>query len=192
MYRYTDEELKSAVEKNSSFAGVLRELNICQGGSSQAGVKKRTIKAGFSTAHFKGKANNFGVGHKGGCKKLTWSQVLVEHRRKRKESTDVLRRAMTQSGIPQICATCGLGSSWCGKFLVLQISHKNGRNRDNRKENLHFQCPNCHSQTDDFAGRGSGKNKIFSDSLAQRTERLVSTEQVEGSSPSGVTIFTVG
>jgi hypothetical protein len=36
--------------------------------------------------------------------------------------------------------------------LVLQLDHINGEKTDNRLENLRFLCPNCHSQTETYAG----------------------------------------
>ena len=44
--------------------------------------------------------------------------------------------------------------------LTLQLDHINGINNDNRKENLRFLCPNCHSQTNTFAGKNL-KNILF-------------------------------
>jgi len=44
------------------------------------------------------------------------------------------------------CEECGLGNEWNGKPLKLQ-KHKH------RTGNPIFLCPNCHTQTDDFAGR---------------------------------------
>jgi hypothetical protein len=37
--------------------------------------------------------------------------------------------------------------------LSLALHHRNGDGEDNRLENLELLCPNCHSQTDTFAGR---------------------------------------
>ena len=47
---------------------------------------------------------------------------------------------------------CSL-SKWKNKELNLQLDHINGINNDDRIENLRLLCPNCHSQTDTFAGR---------------------------------------
>lgn len=55
------------------------------------------------------------------------------------------------------CACCGNTGEWNGRPLVLQLDHINGDNCDNRLENLRFLCPNCHSQTDTFAGRNCKK-----------------------------------
>lgn len=37
----------------------------------------------------------------------------------------------------------------------MQLDHRNGKNDDNRLENLRWLCPNCHSQTDTYC-RGQG------------------------------------
>lgn len=64
-----------------------------------------------------------------------------------------LRRRLIYEGLfINQCSVCGI-DSWCGKRLVCQIDHINGNNKDNRIENLRILCPNCHSQTDTFAGK---------------------------------------
>lgn len=50
------------------------------------------------------------------------------------------------------CEICGI-SEWLGRPLSLPLHHLNGDGDDNRLENLQLLCPNCHSQTENFAGR---------------------------------------
>ncbi len=83
--------------------------------------------------------------------------MLTNNRLGVKEHTAVLRRCMVESGIPYVCGTCGLGPVWNNKEIVLQISHKDGDSINNERSNLHFECPNCHSQTDDYAGKSACK-----------------------------------
>lgn len=52
------------------------------------------------------------------------------------------------------CSECGI-SEWQGRKLTLQLDHINGVRNDNRLENLRLMCPNCHSQTDTFAGKNN-------------------------------------
>jgi DNA-binding CsgD family transcriptional regulator len=50
------------------------------------------------------------------------------------------------------CEGCGI-SEWRGRPLSLALHHENGDRHDNRLANLRLLCPNCHSQTPNFAGR---------------------------------------
>lgn len=56
------------------------------------------------------------------------------------------------------CVECGL-DAWRGRPLSLSLHHINGDRLDNRVENLDLLCPNCHSQTDNFAGRNGHRRR---------------------------------
>lgn len=64
-----------------------------------------------------------------------------------------------QWGVKEECAKCGIGPVWDGEPLMLQLDHINGVNNDNRVENLRILCPNCHTQTETYAGRSTSEQK---------------------------------
>ena len=50
------------------------------------------------------------------------------------------------------CSKCSI-SEWNGEKLVLQLDHIDGNTENNRKENIRWLCPNCHSQTSTFGAK---------------------------------------
>lgn len=55
------------------------------------------------------------------------------------------------------CVMCGNKGYHNNKKLNLQMDHTNGIKKDQDFWNLRYLCPNCHSQTETFAG-GNRKN----------------------------------
>jgi hypothetical protein len=71
-----------------------------------------------------------------------------------------LKRRLLSEGLKDArCEQCGL-TDWLGQPLSTALHHRNGDGRDNRLENLQLLCPNCHAQTDNFAGRNRGRLRL--------------------------------
>ena len=144
--------LKPLVASSFSFHEVIAKLGLRTTGGTQNRIKFLIDNYDLDRSHFLGQRRNSGSNHKGGCEKLHYQQVLAFDRfNGRKERTAVLKRAMIESGVMYVCACCGLGETWNGRPLSLQIEHANGNNLDNRPTNVSFMCPNCHSQTDTYS-----------------------------------------
>lgn len=58
---------------------------------------------------------------------------------------------------PYICSICGQEPIWQGKELTLILDHINGKNTDDRLENLRWVCPNCNQQLETTDGGNSRK-----------------------------------
>ena len=58
------------------------------------------------------------------------------------------------------CQLCSNEGNWLGTSLSLQIDHIDGNSSNDSISNLRFLCPNCHSQTHNYAGRNA-KKKVF-------------------------------
>jgi hypothetical protein len=76
-----------------------------------------------------------------------------------KHGRNVVKKHIARNNLlVYICKKCGNTGEWNGEKLVLQLEHINGKNDDNRLDNLCYLCPNCHSQTATFCGRSCRKN----------------------------------
>ena len=82
------------------------------------------------------------------------SEIFVENSKYTNNRIELKKKALRAGYLPDnSCSICSQGPVWNGKPLVLQLDHINGINNDNRPENLRLLCPNCHTQTDTFAGK---------------------------------------
>ncbi len=153
-YRYSDQDLREAVESSVSIMEVMRKLGIRMAGGSHYHLSGRIRKAEISTEHFTGQAHNRGRG----LRKRTVDEILVilpedSSRPKAKQ----LLRAMIESGIDYRCAKCGL-TEWQDGPITLDIDHQDGNWLNNLLSNLRLLCPNCHRQTETF---GSKNRKLL-------------------------------
>jgi HNH endonuclease len=139
---------------------VLDRLNFPRNGSNYQSLKKKIESLGLNPHEF------------------IRSGYQLENLRRRPEPISSLlvadriqnnvrlkQRLIKEGYLTEQCLRCGIGPSWNGDDLRLQLDHIDGDPRNNTIANLRLLCPNCHSQTATF-GR-----KKRSPSLARKCVR---------------------
>lgn len=58
------------------------------------------------------------------------------------------------------CEVCGI-HEWNSKPIVLEVDHINGDHMFNDPSNLRLICPNCHSQTDTYKAKNTGRGRSY-------------------------------
>lgn len=157
--KYTKEILEGVAKDSKSVAEVMRRLDIKVSGGSSSHIRRRLNLYEISTEHFTGQASMTGVVPKS---KRTLEQFKNEVLSK--NGVDIkshaLKLKLYEFGLrEEVCEICNLGNEWNGKKISLHLDHIDGVNNNNELSNLRILCPNCHSQTDTYAGKRS-KGKI--------------------------------
>lgn len=152
VYQVSDNEFRKIVAESDSYSDILRQLGLSpKGGSSTDVVKRRIAELQCSISHFGTKTLKISPNVK-----YSLDEILIENSSYANISR-LKKRLIKEERLEYKCACCGI-SEWLGKPLTLQLDHINGKNNDHRIENLRFLCPNCHSQTDTYAGKNKGES----------------------------------
>ena len=171
---YIKEKLQKFVAESISVSEVIRRFGQKVSGGSHSHVKRKIEEYGIDTSHFLGKASR--CGQKSNPNKKDWAEILIKRKQGNRQKLYQLRRALIEAGRNYICEVCEHPPEWKGKELRLQVDHKNTDWLDDRKENLRFICPNCHTQTLGFSG-SKGLSEVTSVAKAARNSRMQKKEK---------------
>lgn len=152
--KWTRDVLQEAVSASTNMCEVLRHLGLEVVGGHHTHISRRIKAYGLDISHFRMPTRRGKP-----WRPRTPENLLVEQppAQARRIPSDRIKWAMTALGVPEQCTLCGTGSVWRGRSLPLEVDHVDGDWRNNRIENLRFLCPNCHSTTDNYRGRGRGR-----------------------------------
>ncbi|MFJ4337298.1 HNH endonuclease signature motif containing protein [Streptomyces sp. NPDC088915] len=155
--RWTREVLEEAVAASTNMCEVLRRLGVEVVGGQHTHISRRVRAFGIDTSHFVASTRTENM--RFNQRRRTPAEVLVEDEspHARRSTGKRIKEALQESGVENRCALCGNEALWLGEPLSLEVDHIDGNWRNNRIENLRLLCPNCHSTTDSYRGRGKGR-----------------------------------
>jgi hypothetical protein len=150
--KYSESEIRDAVDNSRSLAAALRRLGLRTGGGNPRTLKRHIAHYGVSTDHFD---PNWTLRGERSRPTTTLEEIMVEHSSYHRGA---LKRRLYASGLKsRTCELCGQGELWRGRPMALILDHINGVGDDNRLENLQIVCPNCAATLDTHCGR---RNRI--------------------------------
>lgn len=147
---YSVEQLKEAVGKSECWSDVCRSLNITVCTFNFKRMQRLCKENEIPIDHFdlkKAFRRN----------KRNWDPQDIYVEGSLFSRSHLRQRIMKDGFLPYCCNSCGNEGEWKGKKLTLEIEHINGINDDNRKQNLIWLCPNCHSQTSTYRNSSNRK-----------------------------------
>jgi len=157
------QKLEELIKNAKSFSAVLRLLKLRPGSNHRTLMKYIKIHNIDVTHITKLSSNQSGL-KRTKDNRLTGLDVCIDNS---PYSDKTLKKVIKREKLLEYeCAICEPSfikyedeiPVWNNKILVLQLDHINGKFNDNRLENLRWLCPNCHSQTDTFAGKKNKKH----------------------------------
>ncbi len=128
----------------------------CEDSCNKCPIIRNKNSKGLKTAHQNDKISGFPKnayikGHEVFRKNLQEKYKLLSF----EEKPNAEQRRIVLSEQDNKCIICGI-NKWMDKPLTLHLDHIDGNRKNNKRENIRFICPNCHSQTSTYC-RG---NKI--------------------------------
>jgi len=138
-----EQAVRSAAENSKSVGQAVDKLGLSRGGKTYR--------------KFREACDAFGVDYtypeRLSVRRTPLEKILVKNSPYTNNRVNVKKYVLEADLLKNECALCGQGPLWNDLPLVLQLDHINGVSNDHRIENLRILCPNCHTQTETFAGK---------------------------------------
>lgn len=152
--KWTEEDLRNAVESSFSKRQVLKILGLVEAGGNYEQITKYILLYKIDTFHFLGRGSNKG---KSLLRRPTHSLEEILVKNSTFQSFKLKKRLFNEKLKKIECELCGWAKVSVDGRIPLELDHINGEHSDNRIENLRILCPNCHSLQ--LTHRGKNKKK---------------------------------
>ena len=159
IYKYSKEELQKLLDESASYGEILSKIGLGKKGKNPDTLKRIIAEYNLDETKLNQNRHNKYVE----CAKGTHFKTRIPLSKILKKNSTyqshrlLLRLYEEGIKIPK-CEHCGI-TEWNGKPLSFHLHHEDGDSTNNEISNLKVACPNCHSQTENYAGKSSRRSK---------------------------------
>jgi HNH endonuclease len=152
--KYTEEQLKEAIASSKTIASVLSKLSLAPKGGNYRTIHRYIKKLNIDTSHMIGQSwsKNQIIGPKRPIEDYLTNKRYIA-------SNELKRRLLNEQKLERICNNCH-NTQWLENPIPLELHHIDGNSDNNTLSNLQLLCPNCHTLTDNYRGRGKKSKYI--------------------------------
>lgn len=166
LYNFTPEELQNLLDTSNSYGHLLKRIGLNPKGGNPETLKHIISEYNLSTEQLDINRHNLfsEMGKKTNSKMRIDLKDVFDGKVKYQSSYNLLQRLFNEGYKERKCENCGI-TEWLGKPIAFHLHHEDGNHNNNALSNLKVLCPNCHSQTDNFAGKS---RKAYKDKKDKR------------------------
>lgn len=158
VYDYSKEELQKMLDESSSYGEVLDKIGLGRKGKNPDTLKNTIAFLNLDETKLnENRKKKYAECAKETHKKITIILPKILNKNSTYRSSRLLHRLYERGLKEPKCEVCGI-TDWNDKSLSFQLHHIDGDHMNNELKNLQVLCPNCHSQTDNYAGRALRKD----------------------------------
>lgn len=154
IYSYSKEELQAIIDASCGYSNALTRLGMNPKGGNPETLKRVIAEYGIDTSKMDAnRSERYRQCAYGTHKKRSVKAADVISGKVRYVQTARLLKKLVKEGFKEYqCEICGI-TDWRGMPITMNLHHIDGNRENNNIKNLQVLCPNCHSQTDNFAGK---------------------------------------
>ena len=178
IYDYTPDQLQKLLDESNGYADVLRKLKMNSHGANPSTLKRIISEYKLDETKLNENRHNLFTRCSEYANKVNVKYLLediLNGKHPGYHSSKLLERLIEAGYKEEKCECCGI-ISWMDKSISFHLHHKDGDHDNNQLDNLQVLCPNCHSQTDTFAGKNVNKKKKHKNKKENKTTPYGVTE----------------
>lgn len=176
LYKYTPAELQKLLDNSNNYADLLRSVGMSPYGGNRTALKRIIDEYDLDLTQINKNRRESNLDQIKSSRRIRKPLDEILKKDTPYNSSILAKRLIEEGYKEEKCERCGI-TEWIGRKIVFHLHHKDGDHDNNEFCNLELLCPNCHSQTDTYAGKSNNKkHKIYEKEEKLKTKSGISED----------------